>query len=142
MKDEGCVVNCVFCADVHQAGEIVFEDASAWVLVHPDWSPRGHVMIVAKRHVENASELAEQEWLRVASVWHRAEKAILEVTQAQRAMILKLGIVTAHLHVHVYPVAATASRDEVFAAFDGKKSESRDASFVTNLRALLTPAPR
>jgi diadenosine tetraphosphate (Ap4A) HIT family hydrolase len=138
MRDE----RCVFCVDVNASGEIVFENDAAWVIVHPDWSPRGHLMVVAKTHVENASALAEEEWLRIAAVWHRAEKAVLQATGAERAMILKLGIVTAHLHVHIYPVAATASREEVFAAFDGKLRASQDEALVTNLRARLTPAPR
>ena len=135
-------MSCVFCERVRESGEVIYEDADAWVIVHPDWSPKGHLMVVAKTHVENASELAEEEWERVARVWHRAEKAVLHATQNERAMILKLGIVTAHLHVHIYPVAATASRDEVFAAFEGKKQEPHDEALVTNLRALLTPAPR
>ena len=139
MKDD---VSCVFCEEVGAAGEVVFEDATAWVIVHPDWSPKGHLMVVAKAHVENASDLREEEWLRVAAVWHRAEKALLQATQMDRAMILKLGIVTAHFHVHIYPVAATASRDDVFAAFDGKARETRDEGFVTNVRALLTPPLR
>jgi diadenosine tetraphosphate (Ap4A) HIT family hydrolase len=141
MKEEKRVVSCVFCEDVGAAGEVVFEDASVWVIVHPDWSPAGHLMVVAKTHVENVSDLAEEQWLQIASVWHRAEKAVLQATGAQRAMILKLGIVTAHLHVHIYPVAATALRDEVFAAFDGKRGVARDENLVRNLRALLTPAP-
>ena len=138
MRDE----RCVFCRDVRESGDVVYEDASAWVIVHPDWSPQGHVMVVAKQHVENVSDLSEGEWMRIASVWHRAEKAVLQATGAQRAMILKLGIVTAHLHVHIYPVAATASRDDVFAAFDGKRSDARDEALVTNLRALLTRGSR
>jgi len=53
-------------------------------------------------------------------------------------VILKLGIVTPHLHLHIYPVPATDSREDVFAAFDGKRGTPRDARFVEDLRVRLT----
>lgn len=130
---------CTFCTDPLAAGELVFEDERVWVLLHPDWSPRGHAMVVAKRHVENASDLDEEEWLHLARVWHRAERVLLQATGAARAVILKLGIMTPHLHVHIYPVSAEATRDEVFAAIDGKISEPRDETFVSDMRKALTP---
>jgi diadenosine tetraphosphate (Ap4A) HIT family hydrolase len=130
-------VACTFCADPLSAGELVFEDDRVWVLLHPDWSPRGHAMVVAKRHVENASALDEEEWLHLARVWHRAERVLLEATGAERAIILKLGIMTPHLHVHIYPVSAQATRDAVFAAIDGKTPEPREETFVSRIRNAL-----
>ena len=128
---------CTFCADPLSAGELVFEDDRVWVLLHPDWSPRGHAMVVSKRHVENASALDEEEWLHLARVWHRAERVLLEATGADRAIILKLGIMTPHLHVHIYPVSAQATREEVFAAIDGKASEPRDETFASRIESAL-----
>ena len=128
---------CTFCADPLSAGELVFEDDRVWVLLHPDWSPRGHAMVVSKRHVENASALDEEEWLHLARVWHRAECVLLDATGAERAIILKLGIMTPHLHVHIYPVSAEATREEVFAAIDEKKSEARDEGFVAKVKTAL-----
>lgn len=132
-------MTCVFCSDARKAGELVFEDAHTWVLLHPDWSPRGHAMVVAKTHVENASALPEDEWVHVARVWRRVEGVLLETTGAERAIIMKLGIATPHLHVHIYPISAAASREEVFAAIDGRKSEARDEMFVETVRRHLTP---
>lgn len=130
-------MSCVFCTNPREAGDLVFEDAHTWVLLHPDWSPRGHAMVVAKTHVENASHLDEEEWLHLARVWHRAERVLLELTGSERAIILKLGIMTPHLHVHIYPVSADATRDEVFAAIDGKRAASRDDGFVSNVTTRL-----
>jgi len=131
------LVACTFCADPLSAGELVFEDDRVWVLLHPDWSPRGHAMVVAKRHVENASALEEDEWLHLARVWHRAECVLLDATGAERAIILKLGIMTPHLHVHIYPMSAIATRTDVFAAIEGKASESRNETFVGTIRNAL-----
>lgn len=132
---------CTFCVDPHAAGEIVFEDERTWVMLHPDWSPRGHAMVVAKRHVENASALDEEEWLHVARVWHRAERVLLEATGADRAIVLKLGVMTPHLHLHLYPMSAEATREDVFAAIDGKRGQVREEGLVGTVRGGLTLAP-
>jgi diadenosine tetraphosphate (Ap4A) HIT family hydrolase len=131
-------MTCTFCSDLSDARGLVFEDERVWVLLHPDWSPRGHAMVVAKRHVENASSLDDEEWLHLARVWHRAERAILDATGAERAIIFKLGILTPHLHIHIYPMSAIATREDVFAAIDGNVSDPRDETFVSNVRKALT----
>ena len=96
-------------------------------------------MVVAKRHIENASDLDEEEWLHLARVWHRAERVLLEATGKERAINFKLGILTPHLHVHIYPMSDQDTRDDVFAAFDGKKREAKDEGFVASVtRALMT----
>ncbi len=130
-------VSCVFCADLGSAGGLVFEDEVSWVLLHPDWSPRGHAMIVAKRHVENVADLDDDEWLQFARTWRRAERVLLDATGADRAIILKLGILTPHLHVHIYPVSADATREDVFAAIDGHKSVPKDPSFSARVKSAL-----
>jgi diadenosine tetraphosphate (Ap4A) HIT family hydrolase len=126
-------MSCVFCTDPSRAGDVVYEDERTWVVLHEDWSPRGHAMVVSKQHVENASDLDEQAWLHLAHVWQRAEGVLLEATRMQRAIIVKLGIATPHLHVHIYPVSAETSREEVFAYIDGRKRDARDQEFVRHL---------
>ena len=99
-------------------------------------------MVVSKRHVENAADLDEAGWLHLAGVWYRAERAILDLTGAERAVILKLGVQTPHLHVHIYPVRDTATRADVFAAIDGSRREPRDVALVARIRSHLTGADR
>lgn len=130
-------MTCAFCNELSTAGELILEDEHAWVLLHPDWSPRGHAMVVAKRHAENASGLDEEEWLQLMRVFRRAENALLEATHTQRAIVMKLGIQTPHLHLHIYPMPAGATRDEVFAAIDGKRGEPRDDELVQRLTGAL-----
>lgn len=122
--------------------QVVFENDDALVLLHDDWAVRGHLMIVAKRHVENVSDLEPEEWTGVAAVWHRTERAVLAVTGVERVIAMKLGIQTPHLHVHLYPFLASATREDVFAAIDGKTRSARDGDFVAALVARLNPPPR
>jgi diadenosine tetraphosphate (Ap4A) HIT family hydrolase len=134
-------MNCVFCriaAGETSPFEILLESPEAWVMLHDDWAVRGHAMVVARRHVENLSDLASAEAERFARVWHQAERVLLEVTGADRAIALKLGILTPHLHVHLYPVRASLDRAAVWDIIEAK---TRDAStpeqrarFVADLR--------
>ena len=80
-------------------------------------------MVVAKRHVENFADLNPEERDRFSAVHAAAERALLEITGADRAILLKLGIAVPHLHMHIYPVAATLDRAAVMAIIDGKVQE-------------------
>lgn len=130
-------MGCTLCTP---SGDIVFEDAAAVVVLHDDWAVLGHAMIVAKQHVENPSGLALADWIAFTSVWHRTEEVLLRLTGAERCIAMKLGVLTPHLHVHLYPVSSGATREEIFAAIDMKTSVPRDGRFVATLREHLTPA--
>jgi diadenosine tetraphosphate (Ap4A) HIT family hydrolase len=130
-------VACVFCTDPRQAGEIVFEDDRIWVILHDDWSVRGHAMVVWREHVENVADLTLDEAVHFAFAHHRAERALLDATNAERAVLMKLGIATPHLHLHIYPVAASLTRDEVFEIIDGRVRVPYDDDFVADLKERL-----
>ena len=142
-------MSCVFCDAPESVGTIVFDDERVLVLLHDDWAVAGHALVIARQHVQNAmSPGPHRDAVRFsgrsthfAAVHHRVERALLTWTRTDRAM-LKLGIQVPHLHVHIYPVAATASRTEVFAAFDGKAraelSETQRERFIDSVRCALT----
>jgi len=130
-------MTCVFCTDVRESGEVLFEDDRLWVVLHADWAVAGHAMIVWKEHVENVSDLEPTDALHFASVAHRAERAVLAATRADRAILLKLGIATPHLHLHIYPVGALLDRLAVFAIIENRVRAPYDAELVAELRERL-----
>lgn len=130
-------MECVFCSDVTASGEVVFEDQRTWVVLHDDWSIRGHAMVVWKLHVENLSDLTPEDGAHFARALRRAERALLRVTKADRAILLKLGIATPHLHVHIYPVSSTLDRDAVMRIINSETREERDAAFIDRVRHAL-----
>ena len=75
------------------------------------------------------------------TVYRKAEKVLLRLTGAERAVILKLGIVTPHLHLHIYPVSAALDRKAVMDIIDGRVRVERDEAFVARVRAGLDTAP-
>ena len=104
-----------------------------------DWAAqyRGHAMVVAKRHVENVSDLAAGEWAHIAALYARTERVLLELTNADRAIVMKLGIATPHLHLHIYPVSAKLDRAAVMRIIDAEVRADRDEAFVEELRRAL-----
>jgi diadenosine tetraphosphate (Ap4A) HIT family hydrolase len=111
-------------------------DAAARVVFHEDWAVRGHVMVVAQEHVENLSQLSHPSAF--VSVFLRTEEALLAATGCERAIVLKLGIMTPHLHLHIYPVSASATRAEVMAAIDGTTRVPRDEALIDQVRYALS----
>ncbi|HEX3071057.1 MAG TPA: HIT family protein [Thermoanaerobaculia bacterium] len=128
---------CVFCHEPRDAGELVFQDEKAFVILHNDWAVRGHSMIVWKKHVENVADLATDEGAHFAAVHHRVEKALLDLTRADRAILLKLGIVTPHLHLHIYPVSASLDREQVMQIIDARVRDAFDQTLIDELRKRL-----
>ena len=131
-------MDCVFCSDVTRSGDVVFEDQRTWVVLHEDWSVRGHAMVVWKLHVENFSDLTPEDAAHFARVHRRVEKTLLELTKADRAILMKLGIATPHLHLHIYPVRANLDRDAVMQIISAETRETRDDAFIRETRNHLT----
>jgi len=130
-------MSCVFCNDLRAAGEVLFEDDRVFVILHEDWAVRGHAMVVWKAHVENVADLAIDEYAHFASVHHRAERVLLAATGADRAVLLKLGIATPHLHLHIYPVSASLDRAAVMEIIDARVREPFDQTLIDELRERL-----
>jgi diadenosine tetraphosphate (Ap4A) HIT family hydrolase len=127
--------SCLFCRKFD--GDVLYDDDRCAVVLHEDWAVRGHAMVVWKAHVENVSDLSPEDAAHLSQVHHAAEKALLAATGTDRAMLLKLGIATPHLHLHIYPVSAALSRAAVMAIIDGRIEVPRDEAFIRHVRALL-----
>jgi diadenosine tetraphosphate (Ap4A) HIT family hydrolase len=130
-------MSCIFCNDPRAAGQVLFEDDRVLVMLHEDWAVRGHAMVVWKVHVENVSDLTLDEYAHLAAVQHRTEGALLAATAADRAILLKLGIATPHLHLHIYPVSASLDRGAVMEIIDGRVREPFDQTLIDELRERL-----
>jgi diadenosine tetraphosphate (Ap4A) HIT family hydrolase len=130
-------MSCVFCNDPRAAGEVLCEDDRTLVILHDDWATRGHAMVVWKAHVENVSDLTTDESAHFAAIHHRAERALLGETGADRAILLKLGITTPHLHLHIYPVSASLDRAAVMQIIDARVRAPFDQTLIDGLRERL-----
>lgn len=121
---------------------MLYEDDRCLVVLHDDWSVRGHAMVVWRAHVENVSDLAEADLQHFIRIHAMAERALLEATGADRAILMKLGVQTPHLHLHIYPVRATADRTAVMQAINGEVREEKDEALIEELRRRMRGAGR
>jgi diadenosine tetraphosphate (Ap4A) HIT family hydrolase len=127
--------SCQLCAaNRTSAGEPVIDFGDWALILHPDSAVRGHAMLVALRHVENFSDLTDSEAEQFARVQKVVERSLLDVTHMDRAILMKLGIQTPHLHIHIYPVSSALSREEVQRILDAEVSEEREPGFAKMLR--------
>jgi diadenosine tetraphosphate (Ap4A) HIT family hydrolase len=129
--------SCLFCGHLNSL-ELVYDDDRAAVALHEDWAVRGHAIVIWKRHVENISELSEEDVAHFWRVYQMTERALLETTHADRAIMLKLGIAVPHLHVHIYPVRASLDRAAVNDIIEGRVREPRDEEFGRALERQLS----
>jgi diadenosine tetraphosphate (Ap4A) HIT family hydrolase len=134
-------VPCVFCDDRTSAGEEITDFGDWTLLLHPDSAVRGHAMLVVKRHVENFSGLTDSEAQQFARAEKVCERALLDVTRTDRAILMKLGIATPHLHVHIYPLSSRLTRPEVQRIIDAQVSETRDPDFAKSVRERILRLP-
>ena len=135
------LMHCAFCeaaGDLSSFGTTIYADRHCEVLLHPDSSVAGHAMLVWKRHVSNVADLDDAELAHFGNVHRAAERVLLRETGRERAILLKLGLQVPHLHLHIYPVAATAGRVEVMAAIEGAVTEARPEGFAQRCRRSLT----
>jgi diadenosine tetraphosphate (Ap4A) HIT family hydrolase len=128
------MTHCTFCHETHAT---VYDDDRCFVMLHDDAAVRGHAMVVWRAHVENLSDLSDDDAAHFIRVHRAAERVLLAVTQCERAVLMKLGIATPHLHLHIYPVPATADRATVMAAIDGRTHEEREEGFAAAVRSQL-----
>ena len=114
----GGELRCVMCALAtrEQARERVAESAHAVVLLDRFACRYGHLMVIAKSHVERASELS---WPVYSDIQRLAFDAIRAVEQcfaparvftATLGAAVELPMTYSHYHVHVIPVAETDER--------------------------------
>ena len=124
---------CALC-DPASAGEPILDFGEWTLLLHPDAAVRGHAMLVVKRHVENFADLTDSEAQQFARIQKVAERALLDVTKADRAILMKFGIAVPHFHLHIYPVSASLERRAVMDVIDARVSEPREPDFAAKVR--------
>lgn len=98
--------DCIFCKIV--GGEIpshkVYEDDSTLVFmdIHP--IQPGHLLVIAKDHVETFEQLGEDSFANLMRTVHKISKKMKEVLKPSRVGLIVEGFDVAHVHVKVIPI--------------------------------------
>ena len=105
MKD-----NCVFCKiiDGQIPSTTVYEDAYFKAILDISPANKGHIIVLAKEHVENIFELKEELAAKVFPVVSKLASAVKTALNCDGINILQNNGIAAgqtvfHLHVHIIP---------------------------------------
>lgn len=121
------MTDCVFCKIAQHkidAQDIFYEDKQVLIMLDQDWAVKGHSLVIWKEHHLNASDLSAEEFLKFSTVFHAAEKALLESTGKKRALTLKTGGLVSHFHFHIYPVDVDTNWQTIKDIFEKKTKYS------------------
>jgi histidine triad (HIT) family protein len=105
---EGCVMCALAGRRDHEL--IIHEDARGVVRLDRFGSRRGHLLVVAKRHVESATALDWPEFCEIQRLAYDACRVIENTLRPKRVYVAALGASNAlsmsypHYHLHLVPV--------------------------------------
>ncbi len=136
--------SCIFCkiiAEKKTAEDMIYEDDKVLVMLDMDWAVKGHTLVVWKEHFENASELSTEDFKYFSGIFHRTEKALLEVLRVDKSVVLKTGGLVSHFHFHIYPLKKQTDWQTIKDIFDKKiRYESKSGEkkeLIANLKIKL-----
>jgi histidine triad (HIT) family protein len=102
--------DCIFCKIIEGMipSSTVFEDSLALAFLDINPASKGHLLILPRRHVENFSDLGEQEILAVFAAAQKIAAALPSAVDNTGFNLLMnygkdAGQVIPHLHFHIIP---------------------------------------
>jgi diadenosine tetraphosphate (Ap4A) HIT family hydrolase len=104
--------DCMMCALAEGLGGLtpIYETSDAVVVLDRFGARRGHLMVIAKRHVEDISDLGVERYLRFQRLAFDATQAVEKALSPRRVFLASLGAPQAvpmsfpHFHIHVIPL--------------------------------------
>ena len=104
---------CPLCEENPDRALEFFRNEAAIARLSDEWAVRGHSVVVCRSHVENVSDLGDEELEGFFRAYRFAERALLDVVGAERVVSVKLGLAAPHLHIHLYPISRSTTRADV-----------------------------
>jgi diadenosine tetraphosphate (Ap4A) HIT family hydrolase len=108
---------CALCGLVETGALRVAENSEAVVLLDEYPRRRGHLLVVLRRHVEDAATLPWSSWMAVQRLAWESLQVLEQALSPLRVYVAALGSASAlptsfpHLHVHVVPLHHGDARD-------------------------------
>jgi histidine triad (HIT) family protein len=105
--------DCVMCAlnERRDATLLLKQDAQGTVVLDRFGNRPAHLLVIARRHVEHATELSWPEYSALQRLAYEACQALQSALQPQRVFVAALGssgapqpMTFSHFHLHVVPV--------------------------------------
>ena len=104
--------DCVMCAltEGRDAALVLKHDPHGVVVLDRFGNRHAHLLVISRRHVENATELSWLEYSALQRLAYEAAQALSKAVQPRRVFIAAFGssdpqpMTFSHFHVHVVPI--------------------------------------
>lgn len=107
--------NCIFCQIINKKipSDIVYENKNILIMLDIDYSIKGHTLVIWKKHYVNASDLSEEDFLKLSKMIHHSEKLLLKILNKDKSILLVSAVLVSHFHFHIYPVISSIKWPEI-----------------------------
>ncbi len=95
---------CFICDCKISKEEIVFENEHFIVFLDMFPPTKGYTILAPKKHVEDITELSEEEYLNLQRLLYRISIAIKNAFNPQRICLVNSGGLLTHFHFHLIPM--------------------------------------
>ena len=89
-------------------GRFVYEDDEVVAFLTIEPMTQGHTLVVPRAEIDQWQNIEPAVFGRIMSVAQLVGKAVSRAFDADRAGVIIAGLEVPHLHVHVFPTAASA----------------------------------
>lgn len=100
------MTHCVLCAEFTNENRAVYVDEQTAVIVNHEPLMAGHLMVLPRRHLQNAEDLTPKEALAVMEQVEKTANLLTKIFGEDCFMVWNKGRHSsqAHLHIHVMPM--------------------------------------
>ena len=95
---------CFICKHQIDDEDIVFENDKfiAFLDMYPP--TKGYTILAVKRHIEDITELSEDEYIKLQKILFKISRAIKKAFNPKRICLLNSGGLLTHWHFHIIPM--------------------------------------
>ncbi|MCK5059560.1 MAG: HIT domain-containing protein [Candidatus Pacebacteria bacterium] len=114
-------MNCVFCEIANKettSPRIFFEDEKVLAMLSAYQATKGHTLIVWKDHVNNVSDISEDDFIHFSRIFRKVELALLRTLNLDKSVVLKNEGIISHFHFHIYPLSKYTPWNTIRSMFD------------------------
>jgi len=95
---------CFICNNQIGDSDIVFENEKFIAFLDSYPPTKGYTILALKKHIEDISELSEEEYLEFQRILFKISKAIKNAFNPKRICLLNSGGLLTHWHFHIIPM--------------------------------------
>ena len=95
---------CFICKNQINKEDIVFENNKFIAFLDSYPPTKGYTILAIKKHVEDITELSEEEYLEFQNILFKISKAIKKAFNPKRTCLMNSGGLLTHWHFHIIPM--------------------------------------